>query len=118
MEEGPRSRALHHHHHPSSITTITPPSHPTPTRQVGVSTNRIHARGPVGVEGLLIYKYLLYGEGQIVAEYSGQNAKSFKHNQLPLDNKDAKPEFGIRRELVVAAIAAVSGLLLGMRLRR
>jgi len=86
--------------------------------EVGVSTNRIHARGPVGVEGLLIYKYLLYGEGQIVAEYSGQNAKSFKHNQLPLDNKDAKPEFGIRRELVVATIAAVSGLLLGMRLRR
>jgi len=86
--------------------------------EVGVSTNRIHARGPVGVEGLLIYKYLLYGEGQIVAEYSS-GAKSFKHNQLPLD-KDAKPEFslGARGVLVVAAAAVAGGAMLGMRLRR
>ena len=85
---------------------------------MGVSTNRIHARGPVGVEGLLIYKYLLYGEGQIVAEYSS-GAKSFKHNQLPLD-KDAKPEFslGARGVLVVAAAAVAGGAMLGMRLRR
>ena len=86
--------------------------------EVGVSTNRIHARGPVGVEGLLIYKYLLYGEGQIVAEYSS-GAKSFKHNPLPLD-KDAKPEFslGARGVLVVVAAAVAGGAMLGMRLRR
>ena len=83
--------------------------------EVGVSTNRIHARGPVGVEGLLIYKYLLYGEGQIAAEYSS-GAKSFKHNQMPLD-KDAKPEFslGARGVLVVAAAAVALGAMLGMR---
>ena len=86
--------------------------------EVGVSTNRIHARGPVGVEGLLIYKYLLYGEGQIVAEYSS-GAKSFKHNPLPLD-KDAKPEFslGARGVLALAAAAVAGGAMLGMRLGR
>jgi len=86
--------------------------------EVGVSTNRIHARGPVGVEGLLIYKYLLYGEGQIVAEYSA-GTKSFKHNPLPLD-KDAKPAFslGARGALVLAAVAVAAGAMLGPRLRR
>ena len=46
--------------------------------EVGISTNKIHSRGPVGLEGLTIYKYKLYGDGQIVADYvNGQ--KSFKH---------------------------------------
>ena len=51
--------------------------------EVGVSTNRIHSRGPVGVQGLLIYKYKLYGGGHIAAEYSS-GARSFKHAPLPL----------------------------------
>jgi glutamate-5-semialdehyde dehydrogenase len=49
--------------------------------EVGVSTNKTHARGPVGVEGLLIYKYHLIGNGHIVATYSGDNAKKFTHRK-------------------------------------
>lgn len=50
--------------------------------EVGISTNKTHARGPVGLEGLTIYKYKLYGNGQIVANYTGINAKSFTHKKL------------------------------------
>ncbi|HEY2380721.1 MAG TPA: glutamate-5-semialdehyde dehydrogenase [Terriglobia bacterium] len=49
--------------------------------EVGVSTNKTHARGPVGVEGLLIYKYQLIGDGHIVATYSGANARPFLHRK-------------------------------------
>jgi len=49
--------------------------------EVGVSTNKTHARGPVGVEGLLIYKYQLIGNGHLVATYSGENAKPFVHRK-------------------------------------
>jgi glutamate-5-semialdehyde dehydrogenase len=52
--------------------------------EIGISTNKTHARGPVGLDGLVIYKYKLIGSGQIVAEYSGENAREFKHKQLPL----------------------------------
>lgn len=38
--------------------------------EIGVSTNKTHARGPVGLEGLTIYKYRLIGDGHIVAEYN------------------------------------------------
>jgi glutamate-5-semialdehyde dehydrogenase len=50
--------------------------------EVGISTNKIHARGPVGMEGLLIYKWKLFGNGHIVADYSGSNGKSFIHRSL------------------------------------
>ncbi len=50
--------------------------------EVGISTNKTHARGPVGLEGLTIYKYKLYGSGQIVAEYSGNNAKTYTHKRI------------------------------------
>jgi glutamate-5-semialdehyde dehydrogenase len=50
--------------------------------EVGISTNKTHARGPVGVEGLLIYKYQLIGNGHIVATYTGENAKPFRHKKL------------------------------------
>lgn len=50
--------------------------------EVGISTNKIHARGPVGLEGLVIYKYILTGKGHIVAEYSGKKAKRFKHKRI------------------------------------
>jgi len=50
--------------------------------EVGISTSKIHARGPVGLDGLLIYKWKLYGKGQIVADYVGLNARKFTHKKL------------------------------------
>jgi len=50
--------------------------------EVGISTNKIHARGPVGLEGLTIYKWKLLGAGQIVADYCGENAKKFTHRKM------------------------------------
>lgn len=49
--------------------------------EVGISTNKIHARGPVGLDGLLIYKYKLVGHGHIVADYANK-VKTFKHKKL------------------------------------
>jgi glutamate-5-semialdehyde dehydrogenase len=51
--------------------------------EVGISTYKVHARGPVGLEGLVIYKYLLIGKGHIVAPYIGADAKEFTHRRLP-----------------------------------
>ena len=47
--------------------------------EVGISTNKIHARGPVGMEGLMIYKYVLIGNGQVVKDYVGPGCRRFKH---------------------------------------
>jgi glutamate-5-semialdehyde dehydrogenase len=52
--------------------------------EVGISTNKTHARGPVGLEGLVIYKYRLLGQGQVVADYVGPQARPFTHRSLPL----------------------------------
>jgi glutamate-5-semialdehyde dehydrogenase len=50
--------------------------------EVGISTYKVHARGPVGLEGLVIYKYLLVGKGHTVAPYVGTDAKEFTHRKL------------------------------------
>ena len=50
--------------------------------EVGISTNKTHARGPVGLEGLVIYKYRLCGQGHVVADYVGPQAKAFTHRSL------------------------------------
>lgn len=47
--------------------------------EVGISTNKIHARGPVGMEGLMIYKYVLVGDGQVVNDYVGPGCRRYKH---------------------------------------
>jgi len=49
--------------------------------EVGISTNKIHARGPVGLEGLVIYKWKLIGTGQIVADYA-EGRKKFTHKGI------------------------------------
>ncbi len=49
--------------------------------EVGISTSKVHARGPVGLEGLVIYKYKLLGKGHIVADYASR-ARSFTHRKL------------------------------------
>ncbi len=50
--------------------------------EVGISTLKTHARGPVGLEGLTIYKYLVRGEGQVAADYVGENARPFLHEKI------------------------------------
>ena len=50
--------------------------------EVGIITAKIHARGPVGLEGLVIYKYKLIGKGQIVRDYTGKNAKKYMHKVI------------------------------------
>ncbi|MFC7249004.1 glutamate-5-semialdehyde dehydrogenase [Halomicroarcula sp. GCM10025324] len=50
--------------------------------EVGISTGKIHARGPVGLEGLTTYKYYLEGDGQLVASYAGEDALPFTHQEF------------------------------------
>jgi glutamate-5-semialdehyde dehydrogenase len=50
--------------------------------EVGISTQQMPPRGPVGLEGLVTYKYQMIGDGHIVATYTGANAKSLTHQDL------------------------------------
>jgi len=50
--------------------------------EVGISTNKTHARGPVGLDGLVIYKYRLVGQGHVVVDYVGPRARPFIHRPL------------------------------------
>jgi glutamate-5-semialdehyde dehydrogenase len=52
--------------------------------EVGISTDKLHARGPVGVEGLLTYRWLLHGNGQVTTAY-GPGGRSYMHRDLPED---------------------------------
>ena len=50
--------------------------------EVGISTSQMPPRGPVGLEGLITYKYQVTGNGHIAATYSGENPKAFTHKDL------------------------------------
>lgn len=57
--------------------------------EVGISTNKIHARGPVGLEGLTIYKWLINGNGQASTDY-GSGGKKWKHQKLPVGDSEKR----------------------------
>jgi len=50
--------------------------------EVGISTQKLPPRGPVGLEGLVTYQYRVVGQGHIVATYTGATAKPFTHRDL------------------------------------
>ena len=50
--------------------------------EVGISTQQMPPRGPVGLEGLVTYKYKVAGNGHIAATYTGEDAKPFTHRNL------------------------------------
>jgi glutamate-5-semialdehyde dehydrogenase len=52
--------------------------------EVGISTGKLHARGPVGVEGLITYRWLLAGHGQVASDY-GPGRRQFTHRDLDRD---------------------------------
>ena len=55
--------------------------------EVGVSTSKLHARGPVGMEGLTTTKWVLLGEGHEARPYQGAAPRPFRHEALPPDER-------------------------------
>merc|ERR1712232_876976 len=73
--------------------------------EVGVSTNKIHARGPVGLEGLMIYKYRLHGKGHIVDDCgTGEGKKSYKHRPIPFAQFGARAPRLDKKDSVVCSM--------------
>lgn len=68
--------------------------------EVGISTDKLHARGPVGVEGLTTYRYLLHGSGQVASAY-GPGGRRFTHRDLTVLSENSTstgaPDKPVRR---------------------
>jgi len=59
--------------------------------EVGISTSKLHARGPVGLNGLTTYKYILRGHGQVARDYQGPRARPFLHRrEMGYDSRDSR----------------------------
>ncbi|KAH7356313.1 Aldehyde/histidinol dehydrogenase [Pyrenochaeta sp. MPI-SDFR-AT-0127] len=67
--------------------------------EVGISTNKIHSRGPVGLEGLTIYKWVIVGDAQVSGDY-GAGGKAWKHQTLPVDDQEWAAKDDDERELL------------------
>jgi glutamate-5-semialdehyde dehydrogenase len=67
--------------------------------EVGISTNKIHSRGPVGLEGLTIYKWVIVGDAQVSADY-GAGGKQWKHQRLPVGDEESIARDDEEREVL------------------